>query len=174
MNTAKIPPRFIFITSAIFVAALLRLLPHWPNFTPVAAMALFGGAYLNRKWMAFVIPVSAMLIADLIIGFHSYMLAVYLSFALIVIIGVRLKKRIRTSNVLLASVCSSILFFIITNLAVWYGSPFYSQDIQGLTRCFALAIPFFNNGILGDLFYSGVLFGGFYLAQLRFPVLAKP
>ncbi|MDQ3192421.1 MAG: hypothetical protein M3Q58_12580 [Bacteroidota bacterium] len=165
-------PRFIFISILILVAALSRLLPHPPNFTPIAGIALFAGAYLSKKF-AFIIPIAAMLIADFFIGFHGTMWAVYLCIILIAIIGMGLASRVKLINVIGSALASSVLFFIVTNFAVWLGSTYYTQDFSGLIFCYTSAIPFFNYTLAGDLFYSGVLFGGFYLATLKFPELVK-
>lgn len=162
-----------FIGGLILFGALLRLMPHWPNFTPIAAIALFGGAYIRKKHLAFLVPFAALLISDLFLGFHKWMIAVYISFALVVGIGMLLRDRVRTGSVLLASVSASILFFLITNFAVWIGSPFYPQNFAGLLESYTLAIPFLNNGVLGDLFFSTVFFGGFYLLQQRYPALKE-
>lgn len=166
-------PRNIFIASALLIAIAGRLIPHAPNFTPIAAMALFGGATLNNKKLAFILPVIAMFISDLIIGFHSTMWAVYLAFTLTVFIGTKLNGNIKPLSVITASIASSSLFFIVTNFAVWMGSSFYPQNAAGLFECYVAAIPFFNNGLIGDLFYSGILFTVFALAGQRFPQLAK-
>lgn len=183
MDKRSITPRIVFIASTIIIAAAMRLVPHWPNFTPIAAIALFGGATLNRKWLAFLIPISAMLISDVIIGFHNYVAAVYISFAITVFMGMNISRSMKAYKIGLTSVASSLLFFIITNFAVWYGSPFYPQSISGLMECYAAGLPFFNNGslgisflmngLVGDLFYNGILFGALYLASLKFPVLAR-
>jgi hypothetical protein len=173
MDNKKINTRFIFIISIIIFGAVMRLIPHWPNFTPIAAMALFGGAYFQKKHLAFVIPLAALFLSDMILGLHSWMIAVYVSFAIVVGIGFILRNRIKVGTVLLATLSSSIIFFIVTNFAVWIGSPFYPQNIAGLIECYVAGLPFLNNGVLGDLFFSTIFFGGFYLAQLRFPVLAK-
>lgn len=161
------------ISGMILFGALLRLVPHWPNFTPIAAMALFGGAYIKKKQLAFIIPLAALLLSDLFLGFHKWMIAVYISFALVVGIGMLLRNRVRTGSVLLATVSASLLFFLITNFAVWFGSPFYPQTFAGLLESYTLAIPFLNNGILGDLFFSTLFFGGFYLVQQRYPALKE-
>lgn len=166
-------PKNIFIASALFIAIAGRLIPHAPNFTPVAAMALFGGATLSNKRLAFILPIVAMFLSDLIIGFHNTMWAVYIAFAATVFIGTKLNGKIKPLNIITASVASSALFFIITNFAVWFGSTFYPQNATGLIECYVSAIPFFNNGLIGDLFYSGILFGSFALAAYRFPQLAK-
>jgi len=78
MDKKFFTPRMILVFTAIIAAVVMRLMPHWPNFTPVAAIALFGGAYINRKYLAFLLPVAAMLISDLFLGFHSAMIAVYI------------------------------------------------------------------------------------------------
>ena len=101
------------------------------------------------------------------------MIAVYISFALVVGIGMLLRSRVKVGSVLLATVSASLLFFIITNFAVWLGSPFYPQNMAGLIESYTLAIPFLNNGILGDLFFSTVFFGGFYLVQQRYPAFRE-
>lgn len=173
MNLKNISPRMALVGGLILFGALLRLMPHWPNFTPIAAMALFGGTYIKKKHLAFLVPVAALLISDFFLGFHKWMIAVYISFALVVGIGMLLRSRVKVGSVLLATVSASLLFFIITNFAVWLGSPFYPQNMAGLIESYTLAIPFLNNGILGDLFFSTVFFGGFYLVQQRYPAFRE-
>jgi len=173
MEKKLINPKFLVITGMIFAGALLRLLPHYPNFTPIAAMALFGGAYFTNKKLSFIVPFAAMILSDLILGFHSTMWAVYLSFALIVVIGFSLRERRKPSNIFLASVSSSVLFFVITNFAVWLSGGIYPMTVTGLGECFTAAIPFFSHTAIGDLFYAGVFFGVFEFARAKFPVLAQ-
>jgi hypothetical protein len=165
------------------MAALLRLLPHWPNFTPIAAMALFAGTYFDRKQFAFAIPIAAMFISDLVIGLHANMPAVYLSFAVTVLIGIAIRKNVSIGSVVLASLSSSVIFFLITNFSSWVASPFYPQNAAGLAECYvaglmffrdtANGISFFMNDLLGTIFFSAVFYGAFYLAQMRFPLLDK-
>jgi hypothetical protein len=157
----------------ILAAAFTRLIPHPPNFTAVGAMALFGGAYFSEKKFAFIVPLAAMLISDLIIGFHNGMLSVYLSFVLIVGIGILLSQKIKFKNVVAASLLSSVLFFILTNFQMWIQSPLYAKDISGLITCYVAAIPFFHHTVLGDLFFVGTLFGLFAAIQVKFPQLVK-
>jgi hypothetical protein len=142
--------------------AALRLLPHLPNFTPIAGLALFGGAYLNRRY-AIILPVVAMFISDIFIGFYSpvVMLSVYGSFVLTGLIGLWLARRKSATNVIFAAASSSVLFFLVTNFAVWFA--WYPKNLAGLISCYTLAIPFFRNTLLGDLFYTGVFFGGYEL-----------
>ena len=169
----KLNSRFLVLAGMITFAAFTRLIPHPPNFTAVGAMALFGGAYFNKKSLAFAVPIIAMFLTDLILGLHSGMYAVYLSFILIVMIGMTLKDKIKLGNVFLASVSASVLFFIITNFAQWLSFPLYSKDIAGLVECYVVAIPFFGYTILGDLFFAGILFGVFELAKYKYPELAE-
>ena len=164
----------IALISVVLIAAIFRIIPHPPNFTPIAAMALFGGAYFADKRLAFIVPLAAMLLSDLIIGFHTGMPVVYFSFALMVLIGMRMSKNINPKSVAIGALSASILFFLVTNFAVWMMSTtLYSKDFSGLTACYVAAIPFFHNTLLGDLLFTSVLFGGFYLAKQRFPILAK-
>lgn len=152
-----------FIYSAIIFAILFRLIPHPPNFTPISAIALFSGALLNKK-QSFIIPLIAMFISDCALqlffgtGFHSLMLVVYLCLILITILGIELKKNIKPKNIIGCSILGSVLFFIITNFAVWLQGG-YTYTYQGLIECYVMALPFFGNTLWGDLFYSGVLFG---------------
>jgi hypothetical protein len=165
------------------MAALMRLLPHWPNFTPIAAMALFAGTYFDRKQYAFALPIAAMFISDLVIGLHANMPAVYMSFAITVLIGMAIRKKLSVGSVFLASFSSSVIFFLITNFFSWVASPYYPQTVTGLTECYIAGLMFFNdssnglsfflNDLLGTTFFSAVFYGSFYLAQMRFPVLDK-
>lgn len=141
----------------------MRLLPHLPNFTPIAAMALFGGVYLNKKY-AFVIPLAAMFVSDIFLGFHQTMPYVYGSFILTGIIGLWLKKHKSTKNIICSSLISSILFFLITNFGVWTAG-WYPKNLNGLFESYLMGIPFFKNTVLGDLVYSGMFFGGYEMIQ---------
>jgi hypothetical protein len=173
MSTNKIKPGFLILTGMIFIAAFVRLIPHPPNFAPVAAMALFGGAYFSKKWAAFLVPLVAMLVTDLILGFHSAMWAVYLSFVIIVGIGMLMIKQKKVSNIFLASVSASVMFFVVTNFAVWASGIYYPKDLSGLAASYTAAIPFFHYTLLGDLFFVALMFGSYELVKARFPQLAE-
>ena len=178
MTNKLFSPRFIFISSAILLAALSRVFPHVPNFTPIAAMALFGGVYFSDKRLAFVIPLIAMLISDVILeittgwGFHNTLVYVYVAFILTSAIGLYVRRNTNIQTVLGASVLSSLLFFTITNFGVWAASGGVA-GIAGLGTTYVLGIPFFAHTLLGDVFFNSILFGAFYLAQRRIPALAK-
>jgi len=163
--------RILALLAAILTAAALRLIPHPPNFTPIGAMALFSGAYLGRKGLAFVAPLAAMLLSDAILGFHSGMPFVYASVALIVLIGALVASRITAMTVVGAALASSVLFFIVTNFGTWLVSGMYPLTGAGLAACYVAAIPFFQNTAVGDLFYCAVLFGGFALLERAVPRL---
>jgi len=134
----------------ILIAILTRLLPHPPNFAPITSIALFSGFHFANKRLALFVPLIAMFISDLFIGVHSLMPVIYLSFLLISILSFYMKS-LSISNVVLAST----LFFVMSNLGVWYF--YYPLTWAGLTSCFVLAIPFFVNALAGDLFYTSVL-----------------
>ena len=169
----KISPNFWVITLMVFVAAIVRLLPHPPNFAPIAAMALFGGAYVNKKSFAFAIPLIAMFLTDAIIGFYSYAWMVYLSFALIVLLGIVMLKKVSIRNLIFASLTASVTFFVITNFGVWALGTLYPKTPAGLLSNYIAAIPFFQYSLLGDLFFVGLIFGVYELVKHKVPALAK-
>lgn len=163
--------RVLALLSAILAAAALRLVPHPPNFTPIGAMALFSGAYLGRRALAFAAPLGALLLSDLVLGFYHGLVTVYATTALIVLIGWFALRRVSPVRVGVATLASSTLFFIITNFGMWLFSGFYPLTAAGLEACYVAAIPFFQNTIAGDLFYATLLFGGFKVAELLAPGL---
>ena len=171
--------RFWFMAVMVVLAAALRLFPHPPNFTPVAAIALFGGAHFDRRRWAFGVPLLAMLLSDVALeimfgwGVHSLLPVVYLSFAAIVAVGVLLRDRRDVLSVSLAVVVAPTLFFITTNFAVWYMGSLYPHTLSGLVACYTAAIPFYAWSLAGCAFYTAVLFGGFAVAQRQLPVLAS-
>ncbi|MGD8782029.1 MAG: hypothetical protein PVH88_24085 [Ignavibacteria bacterium] len=165
--------KFLFITTVILAAVFSRLIPHPPNFAPIAAVALFGGSYFVNKKLAFAVPLIAMFISDLIIGLHNLLFVVYAAFVVIVLIGFQLREKRSVLRVGAAAVSSSVIFFIVTNFGVWLPGSFYPKTVGGLMACYVAAIPFFHNTLLGDLFYSAVLFGSFEMAQRYVPVLRE-
>lgn len=172
--------RLATLVSLILAAALTRLLPHPFNFTPIGAIALFGGAYFTRKPLAFLVPLAAMLLSDFLLGFHDSMGAVYLSFVLIVLIGMGVLQKVTAGRVAVSAVFSSLLFFLVTNFAVWFGSSMYPQTPNGLLACYMAGLQFYQydffgnlflNTLMGDLFFSGILFGSYELIKLKVPSL---
>jgi hypothetical protein len=163
--------RLLAVLLAILAAAFLRLVPHPPNFTPIAAMALFGGAYLGRRWLAFAAPLGALLLSDLVLGFYPEAVFVYVSVVAIVLIGRLLARHRTVLRVGAAAVASSLLFFLVTNFGVWLVMDYYPKDAAGLAACYVAAIPFFQNTLAGDLVFTALLFGGWALAERSFPML---
>src|SRR4051794_4931455 len=135
--------RILALLSAIIIAAALRLVPHPPNFTPIGAMALFSGAYLGRRWLAFVAPLGAMLLSDAVLGFYSGMWVTYLAVALVVAVGWLALSRVSVPRVAGAAVVSSIVFFLVSNFGTWALSGMYPHTPAGLAACYIAAIPFF-------------------------------
>lgn len=158
--------RILIIFTLIIVAMSIRLLPHPANFTPLTAIALFSGALLGKKWFAFVVPMVIMFLSDLFLGFHATMWAVYVSFALVVAMGMFLCKNIRFINVMATAILSSLLFFVITNFACFL-QGWYSLTWAGLVDCFTMAIPFFRMELLSTLVYATAFWGIYTLVTKK-------
>ena len=144
----------LVVLGMIFLAVATRLLPHPSNFAPITGIALFAAANLDRKFLAFLLPLFCLFTTDLILGISWINLFVYGAFGMISFIGMQVKK-VAVGTVL----GSSLLFFIVSNFGVWL--LYYPTTLEGLIACFTLAIPFFGNTIVGDLVYTAVLFYGF-------------
>jgi hypothetical protein len=173
----------LLLFGMILLAALSRLLPHPPNFSPVEAMALFGGAHFARRATALWVPLAAMFVSDIALGvmnggiYAEYFLSagfllVYLCIALSTVLGFALRGRVTALRVTGYSLVGSVLFFLVTNFGVWLGSGMYPQTAAGLASAYVAGIPFFQNTIAGTLFYSAVLFGAFAWLRRRNPSLA--
>jgi len=184
MTKQKINLRFSLLTALILICAFSRIIPHMPNFSPLGAIGLFGAAYFTKKWQAFLIPIAATWFSDLFINnviyakyypqfswFYEGFYWQYGSYLLITLLGILIFKKINTTRVISGALISTTLFFLISNFGCWIGSTIYPQNITGLMTCYATGIPFLKGTLLSDLFYSGVLFGTFALAQYKFPVL---
>jgi|TARA_B100001758_G_C18346934_1_gene577564 hypothetical protein len=156
--------RDITILSLIALAVITRLLPHPPNVAPITAIALFGGSRFDDKKMAFLLPLLCMFISDIFLGFSVITPFVYLSFMMISYIGINSKK-ISNGTIL----GSSTLFFLLTNFGVWMlGYPF---TLAGLVSCYTMALPFFVNTIIGDLFFTHALSYSFSTIKKKLPQL---
>lgn len=162
---SQMGPSFWAVLAVVVAASLLRLLPHPPNFSPIGAMALFGGAFLAHPVGALLLPVGTLFLTDLALGFHDHVAAVYLSVMLVSILGLGLKKNASAGRVLGRAVVGSVIFFVVTNFAVWAQSGFFPMTFEGLVQCYTVALPFFQNTLAGDLAYSTVFFGAWALAR---------
>ena len=147
-----------------------RLLPHPPNFTPMAAIALFAGFIFMKKYMAVVAVVAVMLLTDYFaFGYLSpdwfaskSMMVVYLALLFPIVFRGFLQKKLGVLRIAGAALASSTVFFVATNLAVWAFSPMYEKTFAGLVLCYTMAIPFFQNTIAGDMMWSGIIFGSYF------------
>lgn len=164
--------RLVAFVTLVVVAVMARLIPHPPNFTPILASALFAGAKLQRRWLAIGVPLIAMVLSDLVLGFHGQVFAVYGAIVLVVCLGMRMSSQAGPVSVGLSSFAASVIFYLITNFAVWAQSGMYAHDLAGLLESYTLALPFFGNSVLGDLLYSGLLFGGWAVVENRVRIFA--
>lgn len=151
----------VVIILFIAIAAVMRILPHIPNVSPVTAMALFSGVYFTNKKLAFIVPLLTMVLSDLFLGFSTITFFVYAAFLLVSFIGVH-SENISIKTILI----SSISFFVITNFGVWLLG--YPKTMTGFLECYTLAIPFFRNALLGDFFYAGVMYYGFEFVSKKY------
>ena len=177
-ETARGPFRLALglVLGMVVFGAVMRLVPHPPNFTPMTAIALFAGAHFSRKLWAFAIPLAAMLLSDSLLflvfpgrGLHLGMPFVYAALAAIVGIGLVLSRHRRPLPVLGGALAGSLLFFFVSNLGFWLVYDFYPKTWDGLAACYVAAIPFYRNMLPADLAFTAVLFGSFALAARRLP-----
>lgn len=190
----KINIRIFVLIGITFLVGIFRVLQttgHTPmsNFTPIGTMAMFGGAYFLQSSRAYLFPILTLFISDIVLmrtvydgysnGFlYEGWLWTYMAFGLMVFLGRIIIKKVSVKNVLLTGFLAGLVHFIIVDFGVWLsggldvttGLPF-TRDAAGLLKCYIFAIPFFKNLLIGNLFYGAILFGGYELAQLRFPVL---
>jgi hypothetical protein len=175
MTESMKSPRFIILTVLIIVAALTRalplLIPHIWNFTAVGALAVFSGAQFRNKSLAFIMPLAAMAVSDLFIG-NGFSLVVYTGFVAMVICGFLVRKKVNAANVVLSSVAGALVFFLITNFAFLYSPTLYPRNLSGIIASYVAALPFLNNMMVGNLIYSALLFGSFYLISKRYPAIS--
>lgn len=165
--------RFAFLAGMILAATASRLIPHPPDFSPIAAIALFGGASFASKRAAFLVPLAGLFLSDLVLGFYPITVVVYFSFALIVCLGFWVRRRRTAGRIAGAAITSAILFFVATNFGVWAIENLYPKTFAGLIDCYVAAIPFFKNTLLSNLLYSTLLFGGLAAAESRFVQLCE-
>lgn len=169
----------------VFAAALSRLLPHPDNFTPISAMALFGAAYFSRHALTLAIPFIALFISDLVLNniiYHQYYPEltlitswwIYAAFGLVMLAGwLMLRQKVTTVRVLTATLVSSILFFLVSNFSTWAETTLYPKTFGGLMMCYTAGLPFLKNTLLGDLFFSAVMFGTYEWVTRRYAVLSS-
>jgi hypothetical protein len=168
----------------VFVAALTRLLPHPDNFSPIGAMALFGAAHFGRPRLTLLAPFAALFVSDLLLNnlvyaefYDGFTLItswwIYAAFAVVMLAGwAILRGKTSVPRLAAASLSASLLFFLVSNFSVWAGSGMYPSTPEGLLACYAAGLPFLQNTVLGDLFFSGLLFGSYHWMARRSAALS--
>lgn len=183
----QVNARWGIVAIIVLFVAMTRLIPHTLsyslfNFSPLGGIALFSAAYFNRKYMAYLLPVAALWVSNLLInnifyaqyfeGFSWFANPeVYLAFIVIVLMGSNLLKKISVPRLAISAVSSSLIFFVVTNFYVWMNTTLYPKDMGGLVTCYIAAIPFYWNTLASDVFYVGVLFGLFEFVRRQYPAL---
>jgi hypothetical protein len=193
MSIQKINPRFAVLALFMIVVAAMRIpnaaqLTPWANFTPIGAMGLFGGAYFTSKWKTFAFPLLTLLASDLVINIvvfdgrygamYSGWYIIYGIFAVVVVLGKWMIKKVTVKNVVLASVTAAVSHWLIADFTVWIGggtdlrtmAPL-TKDWAGLIQCYAQGFPFMKNFLAGTLVYGGVMFGAFEWMKAKKPSL---
>lgn len=178
--------RFGIIVGMILLAAASRFvvigIPALANFSPVGAMALFGGAYFAKKQWAFIIPMLTLWLSNLILnnvfykqyfptfsfGFDT---GVFLSFALVVAIGIMTLKKVNLQNLLIANILGVLGFFFVSNFFVWLGGKMYAPTMEGLVTCYTMGLPFLRNTLLSSLVFSAIMFGAFEFTKNKVKAL---
>jgi len=149
---------FLIALTLIVVGVALRLLPHEPNFAPVGAIALFGGAMLGGRY-ALWLPLAIMMSSDLLLGFYTGIEFTWLGFLAVAFLGLLLRRRSLLAKVGFGAPLGALLFFVISNFGTWLTSGMYEPTLAGFIDCYVAALPFFRMTLLSDLFYGTVLFG---------------
>ena len=169
----------------ILLAAFTRIMPHPPNFSPIAAIGLFGAAHFAKKWQAFFIPLIGIWVSDLVINnyvysssssnivwFYSGFYWQYISYILIIFAGLFIFNRgISLTKTVGGMISSSGIFFLVSNFGVWAGGTMYPKNFGGLITCYAAGVPFIHNTIISDVLFTTVLFGAYYLLQVEYSSL---
>lgn len=151
----------------VILGACARLAPHPWNFTPLIALALFSGSQARKLGTGVAVTLLALALSDAVMGFYRGFWDVYAAALIPVLLGRLIGSRAGAKSIALAALASSLSFFVITNFMVWAGGNMYAHTAAGLATCFAAAIPFYQNQLLGDTFYTVALFGGYALIRSR-------
>tara|TARA_B100000700_G_C14924887_1_gene798875 strand:- start:691 stop:1206 length:516 start_codon:yes stop_codon:yes gene_type:complete len=139
---------FIFF---LLLLALSRLIPHPPNFTPILATSIMAPLLMKDRIYGIALPILAVFVSDIIIGFHSYQLAVYFSLLFISLIAPMKKNYLYLGAM---AIGGSLWFYLITNFAVWFMSSMYPKTIEGILSCYVLALPFLTSTLVSTLLFT--------------------
>lgn len=158
------PKSNLYAIGLTILSVLGRLIPHWPNVTPVGGASLFAGSRVAGFW-AYLLPLAVMALTDPFVGgFNRLTPVIYGCFLLNVFLGRRLLRKVTAVRVGATAFLCSLQFFLISNFGIWAiaatrGSHYYSADLAGLLQCYSMALPFWGRTLAGDLLYSGAIFG---------------
>lgn len=165
----------------VAVASLYRVMPGRPmGFAPQIAMALFAGSIIKDKKYSFLLPLLSMLVSDIIYqllymadlttlqGFYTGQWINYILIASVTFIGFLIQQK-NVFKIVTGALAGATFYFIASNFAVWIGGGLglnnlpYAKTFDGLMSCYIAALPFYTMSIYATLFFSAVLFGGYYL-----------
>ena len=153
--------KFFYLLFFGVILALSRIIPHPPNFTPILASAIMAPMLIKDRWFGIAIPIVAMFISDVIIGFYSYQFVIYSSILAIALVAPMRKNYVRLG---MMAVGGSVWFFIVTNFAVWVIYPYepgnmysYPKTFEGLITCYIAALPFFKNTLISTCLFTGLI-----------------
>ena len=168
------------IVAIIVIAALSRLLPNSiANFTAVGAIAFMGGALIKNKYLKYLLPISILMISDIVLNTVIYssftggsliyegMLWVYIPFVLSVFIGEKMLKKLNFGRVIGTALVSGLVFFLLSNFGVWMSSALYAKSFAGLLEAYAMGVPFFRSTLMGNAVYGVLIYGAYYFATQR-------
>ena len=146
--------KLFYLVFFSFILAISRIIPHPPNFTPIIASAILAPLFIKDRWYGMAIPIAAMFISDILIGFHTYQIVVYLTLLSISCLSPMLMNY---KKITILAISGSVWFFITTNFAVWAMWSTYPKTIEGLLACYTLAIPFFQYTLISTCLFTGLL-----------------
>ena len=146
--------KFFYLLFFGVILALSRIIPHPPNFTPILASAIMAPMLVKDRWLGIAIPIVAMFISDVVIGFYSYQFVIYSSILAISLVSPMHKNYTRLG---IMAVGGSVWFFIATNFAEWIIWDYYPKTIEGLLTCYTVAIPFFKNTLISTCLFTGII-----------------
>lgn len=166
--------KLLFGSLLIVLAAMTRLLPHQPNFSPILGLAAFAGIYLPNKKMAFILPLLAILVSDIFLGFYSTMVFVYGAVAIAILASQLItktsKSHLKTAG---SALLSALIFFVVSNFGHWLMTGMYSYDLNGLIACYGAAIPFFRATLISTMLTVSVLSLIFEIVTRRFAITSN-
>lgn len=155
----------LFSAVLVLSAVVSRLISHEWNFTAMGAVAVVAGFLISHRWLALAVPLTALLISDVFLSFHNTMVSVYLGYALMTFVGIVMSTKPKLVPVVLSSLFGSFLFFVISNLGVWFEGQLYPRTLVGMTNCFEMALPFFKNEMMSTLILSPIILFAFKFSE---------